>query len=766
MKRFAVNAGLLFALLSQPALAATTYLMVFLDDAPVSGVALDVNGANAGTTNLRGSAEFNIAAGDHVLTLVDDGIRFPVTFASAPGEDVEISVVFSTAPGLAPEVSIRKFGPADSGNGYITGQVLDSSGAPVSGATVALIGTPYSALSDESGIYTMEVPRGAYDLTVNASGYNDVSVNGVRVMSGLGVTAGIRLQPEGTAAVRGGAVEEVFVLGVFNPQEGSASVERYATSITNAIDVAQLERFGDSDVAAALNRVVGVAVTDSKYATVRGLDGRYISSTLNGLLMPSTDPQRRDVQLDLFPTDILGGIEIQKSYTPDQLATTTGGSIKILTKGLPDQTVRKISTSFGYNFDVTGKKVLKHAGSTTDFAGVDNDLRELPDGVLAVTDGGRSLTICDPSVADICTSPEDAARLGVLFQDDYNVEQRNALPDAGISIAAGDLFEAGEGQWGYYLAATYDRSTDDRGDAELTNPLETTGGYERSRITVDATGYLALGYEYGEADEILSKTTFLRSSDDTTRVESGLDGREGNQIDRTILEWVERQFISQAFTGHNELAADGSLHKLDWRIAYSRTDRDEPDRRQYSYFNNNLSTSAFERRWSDLEEEALDLTLDYTLSVDWGDISTSNSACFGPTKTAQSTSTASVSGWRTSTWTSGSIRISRRTSCPTTISPSARFALRPTPLTPIPTSHRRRCRPSTCPATPSSVSTGRCSSAPASRTSHRSWPTRMTITPPVNWRMTIGIRRSTLPGVRSSKCSCGSAIPGRCPTPV
>jgi len=55
----------------------------------------------------------------------------------------------------------------------------------------------------------------------------------------------------------------------------------------------QLERFGDSDVAAALTRVVGVAVQDDKYANVRGFDGRYISSTLNGMLMPSTDPMRR-----------------------------------------------------------------------------------------------------------------------------------------------------------------------------------------------------------------------------------------------------------------------------------------------------------------------------------------------------------------------------------------------------------------------------------------------------------------------------------------
>jgi outer membrane receptor protein involved in Fe transport len=446
-------------------------------------------------------------------------------------------------------------------------------------------------------------------------------VRDVRVMAGLGVTARFRLLSQATAPVAGGPVEEVFVLGVFNPQEDSASVERFATSITNAIDVEQLERFGDADVAAALNRVVGVAVTDSKYATVRGLDGRYISSTLNGLLMPSTDPQRRDVQLDLFPTDILGGIEIQKSYTPDQLATTTGGSIKILTKGLPDEQIRKVSASLGFNTDFTGDDILNYRSSNEDWAGFDSGLRKLPGGVLAATDGGRSLTICDPSVADICTSPIDAARLGVRFQDDYNVGDKTALPDGSASAVLADRLEAGDNEWGYYLAATYDHSTGDRGTAELDNPLETSGSYMRSRETTDLNGYLAVGYEFGIADELYSKTTFLRSSDDTTRVENGVDGAEENQVDSTILEWVERQFISQAFTGHHEREFDEGLHALDWRVAYSRTERDEPDRRQYSYFNGNLSTSAFERRWSDLEEDSFDIAVDYALNWDWGSVS-------------------------------------------------------------------------------------------------------------------------------------------------
>lgn len=622
MNKYLTTLGMTLCLTSAPALASDAFLRVFFDDAPLSGVKVLLDGVEQGVTDTRGGVTVAIDGGDSVITLVDDGVELPIEFNAQDDEDVEISVTIPTGESAVPAVDIRKFGPGDAGDaGFITGQVLDSSGQPLSGAVVSLAGSPYSSTTNDNGIYSLSVPRGLYTVDVAAESFRPASVANVRVMSGLGVTARFRLLSASAAPVAGGQVEEVFVLGVFNPQEDAASVERFATSITNAIDVEQLERFGDADVAAALNRVVGVAVTDSKYATVRGLDGRYISSTLNGLLMPSTDPLRRDVQLDLFPTDILGGIEIQKSYTPDQLATTTGGSIKILTKGLPDERVRKVSGSLGFNTDFTGDDVLNYRSSNDDWLGFDSNLRELPDGILEATNGGRSLTICERSVADICTPPLEAARLGVQFQDDYNVGDKIALPDGSASAVVADRLEAGDNEWGYYFAATYDRSTGDRGTAELDNPLETTGSYMRTRETTDLNGYLAVGYEFGQADEIYSKTTILRSTDDTTRVESGVDGAEENRVDSTILEWVERQFLSQAFTGHHEREFDEGLHAIDWRLAYSRTERDEPDRRQYSYFNGNLSTSAFERRWSDLEEDSIDVGLDYGLTWDWGSVS-------------------------------------------------------------------------------------------------------------------------------------------------
>jgi outer membrane receptor protein involved in Fe transport len=623
MKRLALYAGLVISLLSHQAFAANLYLMLFLDDAPMSGATVILDDRNLGTTNRTGGVSTELESGSHVVRLMDDGVEFPIEFSSAADEDVEIKVSFSAADGDKPKVSIRKFGvDAQGGEGFITGKILDPNGSPVQGATIAAENSAYKASADEFGVYVLKIPRGEYSISVSAPAFQTVTVPDVRVMADLGVNATVTLQPEGAAPVAAGAMDEVFVMGVFNPQDDAVSVERYATSITSAIDAAQLERFGDTDIGAALNRVVGVAVVDNKYATVRGLDGRYISSTLNGLLMPSTDTQRREVELDLFPTVIVEGIEIQKSYTADQLATTTGGAIMIETKGIPDERILQVSGSLGYNPGTTGSDILSYASSNGDWAGYDTGLREMPNGVLSATDDGRSLTICDPAIdPERCTSPEEAAQLGVKFQDDYNVGDKTALPNAEISMAYGDRLPAGDNEWGYYLAADMDRRTTDRGNAELSNPLGITGTYQRSLEQTAITGYAAAGYEYGDANNVLSKTMYLHNTDDITRIEDGIDNQEDNQTNSYLLDWVERQFISQSFSGHNDYEFSNHVHQLDWRAAYSETDRDEPDRRTYTYFNDQLSTSAFERRWSDLKEESTDLGADYSIALDWGGVS-------------------------------------------------------------------------------------------------------------------------------------------------
>lgn len=617
--RFARRYIAIVTMLTSANLVADEVLVnVFFEETPLQGVEVRLDREFLGKTNSLGSAEAAIDPGKHNIKLVrDDKVISGVDFVSALDQDVEISISFNEKS-IEPNISVRKFQVGDdTATGFLAGKITGVDGVPISSAYIEAIGTDFNTLSDENGVYKLELPRGLHDIQVTHPEYANEKIEGVRVIAGLGASAVVRLQSEGSLGSQQ-AIEEVVVIGSFNPVETSADIERFATAVTDAIDISQLSRYGDGNVAAALTRIVGVTVTDDKYANVRGLDGRYISSSLNGLLMPSTDPLRRDVQLDLFPAGILKGIEIQKSYAPNLLGSTTGGSIKILTRGLPDEKLAKLSVSTGFNLDFTGDNIVSHRGSSTDGFGFDSGLRDLPRDVVAATDGGTSLTICDPAIDPVrCTAPLDAALLALRFEDDYNVRSKEANPDGAASLAYGDLIALDNGDFGYYGAVSYKHSTSERGVAQRIDPLDDTSTYNRAKENTTVSAYFVTGYEFKEADEVLSKTIFLRSTDDTTQFESGFDNANDNVFRRVIFEYVERQFFSQQFSGVHEFAlGESQPHKLDWRIGYSETERYEPDRRDYQYINNVFSTSSLERRWSDLSEDSIDVGIDYTMPID------------------------------------------------------------------------------------------------------------------------------------------------------
>lgn len=620
--KIAARCALLSVLIAQPTWAAEIFLHVFFEERPLQNVGVAIDGESLGNTDARGALFTELGEGEYTIDLTFEGkviADVDVRVVDAARDEIEIEVDYSR-DGSEPDIGVTRFSVGDSGgeSGLLSGTVRDSSGNPISGATVSSEGV--SAVSNDDGGFGVELPRGDRSVSIAADGYKTVKLSSIRIFNSVGVTAEVELIAQNESADQGIAssqLEEVFVLGTFNPTETAQGTERYATTITDALDLTQLARFGDSDVAAALVRIVGVSVADDKYATVRGLDGRYISSTLNGLLMPSTDPLRRDVQLDLFPSNILGGLEIQKTFAAEQMATTTGGSVQITTAGLPDERVLKFGISTGYNTDFTGDDILSYRSSEEDKYGFDNGLRDLPGGVLSATDGARQLTVCPPELDPSCTAPLDAARLAVKFQDDYNVDDRKAKFDFGVSGSYGDRFSLGDGEFGFYLAGNYASDLSDRGTADVTDNLDIVGTYQRSTESTSSSGYLVAGYEFREADEILSKTIILHNSDDTTRLEQGFDNAEDNNETRVILEWVERDFFSQQFSGKHDINLFDETHTLGWNMAYSRTERDEPDRRQYRYINDQLSLSSFERRWSDLEEESYDAVLNYTFPISW-----------------------------------------------------------------------------------------------------------------------------------------------------
>ena len=100
--------------------------------------------------------------------------------------------------------------------------------------------------------------------------------------------------------------------------------------------------------------VIGV-VQDGKYAVLRGLPDRYVSSQMNGVRLPTADEDKRAVELDLFPSAVIESLQVSKTFTPDQQGDASGGAVNVRLKGIPDETVLQVRTQVGGNSQVTGR---------------------------------------------------------------------------------------------------------------------------------------------------------------------------------------------------------------------------------------------------------------------------------------------------------------------------------------------------------------------------------------------------------------------------
>lgn len=601
MKPIRVLLGTVATLSAAQLYAGEAVFYVTEDGAPISDLAVSVDGKKK-LVGKNGFVVFDVKDGEHSVELSQFGEwagEFDFTTANDQNAEIQVEMIGGEA---IPEVQLYNDGEATAALGQISGYLTsEETGGGVEGARISVSDT-LSVVTDQEGFFQLEAPRGEYDLTIAHPSYGNRDVKNIRVLSNVATNVNMDMSLSGD-----GVIEEVVAVGSYIPSTATAQ-ERDSSAVLDSIGSEQFSRFGDSNAASALKRVAGVSLVGGQFAVVRGLQGRYISSTLNGSLMPSTDPMRRDVPLDLFPSSVLGGINIQKSYTPDLPGDTTGGAIQMETKGLPDELTTKVSLTLGMNSRTTFSEVNGYQGGDSDYLGFDDGTREMPGRVDSATNGGKeSLNYCSID-ANVCTLPEEGAAIAKSFDNNYNVQQIQARPETGFSFAHGDLFEVGSETFGYYGALQYKNKWEARHDAKI-DDLSGAGEYERTKIKTDLTGYFVAGWE-GASDTVTSKTILLRKTDNSIRTSSIFDEDEGQETDKTTLEWVERQFLSQQLLGEH-FFGDGE-HQLNWRLGLAQTTRYEPDRRTYTYLNDRLSSSTVERRFSDLTENAIDLGVDYT----------------------------------------------------------------------------------------------------------------------------------------------------------
>jgi outer membrane receptor protein involved in Fe transport len=575
-----------------PALAAGTVEGVVLDaetGAPREGATIALVGASAETRVLAdGSFELSAPAGTWVVHVRPPG-GGPIEAGSVLVVDDRVTELLVSLPERgAPVVGIEQpaasaAAPAeDAVVAEVRGRVLDEGGRPLAGARVYARGQAAEAVTDGSGAFALPLPVGVHDLSFLRSGY------ATRTVSEVAVTA------EGAAPVEVTLVEAGLSLAAFEvtaPRvEGSTAgllqERRDSASVSDTIGAEQMTKAGATDAASALARVTGITVVGGRYVYVRGLGDRYSATLLNGSTLPSPEPEKRVVPLDLFPTSVLEGVVIQKTFSPDRPAEFGGGVVQIRTRSVPDEQVFQLGVSAGYQHGDTFTSAPSGPRGPTDWLGFGSRWRALPE-VVEAQAADQSIK---PSgiFSDEGFDAEEIERFGEAFPNRWDVADVEIPMDLSGNVAWGDSWDLGGPRLGVLVGGNWANRWDQQ-DA-VRNVYSATGGeivlkrrteYEQLQNRITLGGILGFGLSWDDASEIVSTLLVNRVSEYEALTYFADDPTGSADSRSTRTGWVEQQLVFQQLTGHHPMF--GERLAFDWRYAYSQADRTEPDRREHTY---------------------------------------------------------------------------------------------------------------------------------------------------------------------------------------
>ena len=506
------------------------------------------------------------------------------------------------------------FGQEPEETGTVRGVVRDGfNGMPLPAAPITVVSTGKTAFTELDGAFRVEAPAGPQEIRVTFSGYGE---RVVPVVVAAGDTVRLEVVLEMARFT-----EEVVVTAEVQEAElftaEAQMVERQkAAAITDNLASEEMRENADSNAASAMKRVTGLTVVDNQYVFVRGLGERYSNTTLNGAVLPTTEPDKRVVPLDLFPTGLIESVSVVKSYLPDKPADFSGGLVEIDPLSFPQEPVLRFSMSQGMNTRTSFRDGLGYPGGGRDWLGFDDGARSLPAAIpdSRVVRAGRFTTAG--------FTPSELETMGESFANVWSPETTPVRQNQSYSFVAGNSWD----RLGAIVSLTWSEShqsqQEDRtfyavsaGDLEIQNDYDFD--LTTSRTSTGLVGNLA--YRFSGDHRVALENFYTHNSKNEARVFEGYNNDVGEEIRNTRLFWVEETIFSSTLSGEHRLPALRSS-QLEWKATYSRAVRDEPDLRETLYEYNpavedfvlaDESQSGF-RMFNDLDDEVREVGFDWS----------------------------------------------------------------------------------------------------------------------------------------------------------
>ena len=476
------------------------------------------------------------------------------------------------------------------GKGTLHGRVITSDKqAPISGARVFVKGTDIDARTDKNGNFTVEIPAGSkVSISVVHSAYSAQTINDIEVEKDASISKTVTLTPASLE------LEEFVVLA---PKvEGSIAdimaEEKESTSISNILGSEEFAKKGDSDAASALKRVTGITLVGGKSIYVRGLGERYSNIEMNSMPLPSPDPTKRTVPLDIFPSSVIGSLKVQKSASADIPSSFGGGYIDIRTKDVSKEDFIKLSLGTSANSN-TGKTSNNYGGSDTDWMGYDNGYRALMNDMLEAGEVhvGERIKGFTPEYF----TEEELVDFTKNFVDrNYNIHQRDLPIGFSGSMEVAKNFEIKDdhkisifSNYGYSQkhqeVAEHFSGYDMGSDGTLHNEADKYGINTKTKSTYYQGGSFNLGYSYLDLLKLKYTKLYTRNALQTTRVVDGIYGSNYDHLSDYFLDWEERILNVDQLNGSFDYEIFNKKSRAELGLEYAEANLYQPNNFNYTY---------------------------------------------------------------------------------------------------------------------------------------------------------------------------------------
>ena len=344
-------------------------------------------------------------------------------------------------------------------NGTVKGTVTqEEDGQPVFEAFVKIIGSETGTITDLDGNYSIDFAPGIYTVEITHLTFTTKTFTNITITAGS-VTVVDAKMGYGEASTLGTADISLRRKKAEGDDEILSLMAKQKV-VMSAIGKEQMTKQQATSAGDALKRVTGVTVEGGRYVSVRGLGDRYSKTVLNACEVPSLDPDRNSVQMDLFPSSIISNLQVFKTFMPELPGDFSGGLINIATKEFPDSMSLQFSASIGGNSQALfNKNFITYTGSSTDFLGFDNGFRSMP----TMASQGEVPNVNPNPNAD----NSQLAALSKSFGTDNSVRTTTGGVNQSYSLSFGDLKKIKNRPFGYLLGASYRRSFSFYEDGEV-----------------------------------------------------------------------------------------------------------------------------------------------------------------------------------------------------------------------------------------------------------------------------------------------------------